>query len=295
MGRVNVQWLRRQLIKLTDGRPQDWTFWTRFPSPELVQAIEALPFRRNLYEPIDRYDASLDFSPSERGRIALAEARLLSRATVIAGSRSVAERFQQAAGGSTWIPFGCDCGVAKKDACSMSAGNEIRIGVVAEFDWRVDEQLISRIADERPNWKLVLVGPLSKRWGAGLARLKNIEFIGRVDAPEVAGHVASFNVALIPYVLNDWTRACLPVKVYEYLAQGRPVVSTQLPELAPFSEVVDLAPANDFGAAIKRALDSDSPAARERRVQASTRFTLQDRARKAVELLEGKPVVAAVL
>ena len=96
-------------------------------------------------------------------------------------------------------------------------------------------------------------------------------------------------------MINDWTRSCLPVKVFEYLAQGRPVVSTELPELAPFTDVVDLKSGPGFVKAIEKALAADNTSDRDRRIAASTRFTLQDRARRALELISRKLVMTGVV
>lgn len=292
---LNVRWLRKQLTAITAGHPERWVLWTRFPSPELVEATEPMPFRSTIYEPIDRYDASLDFRPAERRRIVKAEAQLLSRATVIAGSAGVAQRFRTAAGGSTWLPFGRDCQASIDAEKPGTKAGQLRIGVVAEFDWRVDERLVAGIAKERPNWQIVLVGPRAKQWGSELGRLKNVVFVGRLEPADVPGQVASFDVALIPYVINDWTRACLPIKVFEYLAEGRPVVSSELPELTPFWDVVDLVPADAFVGAIEKALRTDDAAARERRVNASMRFTLQERAHRSIELLVAKDLMVTAV
>jgi glycosyltransferase involved in cell wall biosynthesis len=168
-----------------------------------------------------------------------------------------------------------------------------RVGVVAEFDWRVDEGLIEKIARERPTWQIVLVGPRSRRWGTNLFGLPNVVFVGQVQSAELAVQIESFHVALIPYVVNDWTRACLPVKVFDYLAQGRPVVSTLLPELTALSDVVEAVPADRFISAIERALQEDGTRARARRLEASARFTLQDRAQRAASLVSERASLEA--
>jgi hypothetical protein len=286
---LNVAWLRRQLLAVTEARPYDFLLWTRFPSPELVEAIEEVPFRSIIYEPIDRYDASLDFTPGERRRLAAAESRIAKRAAVIAGSASVAHRFVNAAGGSRWLPFGRDCRAISDNEGAVASGGRLRIGTVAEFDWRVDERRIWTIAHERPQWQIVLVGPRRKNWGKSLEHLRNVEFVGRVAPAQIPGIVRSFDVGLIPYIENDWTRACLPVKLYDYLAEGRPVVSAHLPELAPFSDVIELVSSNEFVSAIVRALADDTPTKRRRRIEASTRFTLQHRVSRVVSLIQDQP------
>jgi glycosyltransferase involved in cell wall biosynthesis len=105
--------------------------------------------------------------------------------------------------------------------------------------------------------------------------------------------IADCDVALIPYRLTDWTSACLPIKVFEYLAEGKPVIATPLPELEGFSDVLTLASPDRFEAAIVEALGDSEQAAGMRRRQAASRFTLQARAVRAGQLLHDRAGLAA--
>ena len=102
---------------------------------------------------------------------------------------------------------------------------------------------------------------------------------------EARGVIADCDVALNPCVLNEWTEVAVPVKMFDYLAEGRPVVSTPMAELHIFGDLIETAAAGDFIPAIERALVMDGPEAVARRREASKRFTLQDRARRAFELV----------
>ncbi len=290
---VNVAWLRRQLRSLMEDARVEWSFWTRFPSPELVEAIEGFPFARVVYEPIDRYAAAANFSNAERSRIASSEARLIRRAMVITGGRRLAEDFGNAAGGSHWLPFGKDLGRQTIGAGMPATIGRPRLGVVGGLDWRMDERLLFNLAARRPDWHLVLVGPRERPWGKRLQRLRNVHWLGSLPAPQLTAVIADCDVTLIPYRLTDWTRACLPVKVFDYLAEGKTVIATPLPELAPFADVIALVEPDGFPSAVQRALEADEPGARMRRRQAAVRFTLQDRARQAAALLE-VPLARAV-
>jgi glycosyltransferase involved in cell wall biosynthesis len=123
---------------------------------------------------------------------------------------------------------------------------------------KVDLDLLERIATSRPDWTLLLVGP-ERAETAGrlrsLAGLPNVVWIGAVPYAGVPAAVAAFDVALIPYIANAYTRSCFPLKVYEYLAAGKPVVATGLPELADLGPHVVLAESHDAAiAAIEAAL-----------------------------------------
>jgi hypothetical protein len=278
---------------LTAGEPSSWILWTRFPSPELVEGLEPLSFAAVFYEPIDRYAAAEYLSVAERQRIVEAEDQLMRRATVVAGSMSLAERFRTAGGGSHWLPFGHDVGRRGNGEGIRGSLGRPRLCVVGGFDWRMDETLLYGLAKQHPEWHLVLAGPRHSSWGNRLTGLTNAHWLGRVPADQVRSVIADCDVALIPYRLTDWTSACLPVKVFEYLAEGKPVVATPLPELQLFSDVLTLAPAHQFEAAIVQALSDTGQTARARRRQAASRFTLQARAVQAGQLLHDRVGLAA--
>ena len=134
---------------------------------------------------------------------------------------------------------------------------------------KLDLELLEGVARARPNWSIALVGPV----GAGdprtdisaLERLPNVHLLGArpyVGLPEV---LRGADVALVPYAINDLTRSVFPMKVYEYLAAGLPVVTTPLPALAEITGVVVAADAPATIAAVERALAEDGPAARRAR------------------------------
>ena len=291
--RFNIAWLRRQIQNIISCQPGNWTIWIRFPSPELVDAVERIRNVQLIYEPIDLYSAADDLSPAEAKRLDQAEQRLVHGAAVVAGGVQLAERFRRAGGGSSWLPFGLD--ESQPDG-GMGLPADIphpRIVLVGCLDWRVDESLLVSLIVGRPNWHFVLAGPRVDLWGRRLKRLPNVHWLGRVPVDRVRPIIRDCDVTIIPYRLTDWTRHCLPVKVFEYLAEGKPVVATPLPELDLLGDVVTIASPDSFAQAIDGALTGDTLSAQGRRREAARRFTLQDRARRAIELLQGKALEAA--
>lgn len=128
-----------------------------------------------------------------------------------------------------------------------------------------DCKLMEAVARRLPNVSIVLVGPISTDV-SGLQACPNVHLLGQKPYEQVPHYGKVFDVAIMPWLKNRWIEFCNPVKLKEYLALGKPVVSTDYPELAPFHDIVY--PANDekaFAAAIERALGQDGPEARERR------------------------------
>ena len=103
-----------------------------------------------------------------------------------------------------------------------------RLGFYGVIDERMDLELIAALADARPDWTLVMVGPVVKISEDELPRRANIEYLGSRGYDDLPGCLATWDVALMPFAINEATRFISPTKTPEYLAGGRPVVSTPI-------------------------------------------------------------------
>src|SRR3954453_13309049 len=101
-----------------------------------------------------------------------------------------------------------------------------RIGHYAVLDERLDADLVAAVADARPDWHLVLVGPVVKIDPAALPQRPNIHYLGGKRYEELPAYLAGWDAAFMPFAINESTRFISPTKTPEYLAAGRPVVST---------------------------------------------------------------------
>lgn len=108
-----------------------------------------------------------------------------------------------------------------------------RLGYFGVIDERLDLALVASIADRRPDWHIVMVGPVAKIDPGTLPRRPNIHWLGQRFYEELPALVSGWDVCLLPFALNDATRYISPTKTLEYLAADRPVVST------PVKDVVD--------------------------------------------------------
>jgi glycosyltransferase involved in cell wall biosynthesis len=127
-------------------------------------------------------------------------------------------------------------------------------------DW-IDFELIEWLARERPHWSFLLVGHVATDVGA-LAGLPNVRLAGPQPYASLPGWAKAFDVAIIPYRLNRQVANANPLKLREYLATGKPVVSVRNAEIEKFDRWVRIADDREgFLAAIERALAEDSPAA----------------------------------
>ncbi|MEP7220607.1 MAG: glycosyltransferase family 1 protein [Bacteroidota bacterium] len=103
-----------------------------------------------------------------------------------------------------------------------------RVGFFGVIDERMDIDLLAGIADARPDWHLVMIGPVVKIDPATLPQRENIHFIGGKHYSELPGYLAGWDLAMLPFARNESTRYISPTKTPEYLAAGKPVVSTSI-------------------------------------------------------------------
>jgi GT2 family glycosyltransferase/glycosyltransferase involved in cell wall biosynthesis len=116
-----------------------------------------------------------------------------------------------------------------------------------------DTGLLLAVARSRPDWNMVVIGPVDSETQALLDGSQNILQLGEVPYAELPRYCADFDVGIIPFLVNDLTAATDPVKLYEYFAAGKPVVTTPLPELYPLQGPLLVA---DTPSAFERAVDS---------------------------------------
>lgn len=121
-----------------------------------------------------------------------------------------------------------DTGVVEKSEINLPAGKIIGfIGLISEW---IDQALLVKIADEIPDSHIVLIGKADVRIDE-LEKRKNIHILGPKPFRDLPSYIAAFDVGIIPFIVNDLTRAVNPIKLREMLAAGCPVVSTDLPEV----------------------------------------------------------------
>lgn len=144
-----------------------------------------------------------------------------------------------------------------------------RLGYFGVIDERMDLDLLDGIARRRPDWHLVLIGPTAKIDPADLPRRPNIHALGPKPYAQLPAYLGGWDVALLPFACNEATRFISPTKTPEYLAAGRPVVSSPIRDVVvPYGQrgLVRIADSADaFVRAIEEVLAEDParPAWRE--------------------------------
>jgi glycosyltransferase involved in cell wall biosynthesis len=185
--------------------------------------------------------------------------------------------FSQALNEKTEVP---------KDLASLPSP---RIGFVGLVDplWWVDTELLLALAWARPNWSVVIVGPTEK-WRLPSDVPPNLHLLGARPYRSVPCYLKGMDVCLVPFKKNAVTQACSPLKLYEYLAAGRAVVSTPVPDLTFLGSVVRSARSQDeFLAAIEEVLPlAHDPTEQKRRLEVAAQHSWQQRAQVALKWIE---------
>lgn len=211
-----------------------------------------------------------------------AELRFASRADlVMASSPLLADRLRPLSNDFLYAPnvadvdmfaTALDAGRGDADMDLLPGPRIVFTGAIVQS--KLDFDLIVALARSRPSWSFALVGPIGPGDPttdvAPLRAEPNVHLLGHRPHRELPAVLRSADAALIPYSINALTRGVFPMKVYEYLAAGLPVVSTPLPALSETSEVLIARDAAEIARLLEHALDTDGEAlARERSRAAS--------------------------
>jgi len=133
-------------------------------------------------------------------------------------------------------------------------------------DW-IDYDLVEFLAEAHPEWSFVFIGKIDDEIPTAILQLKNIHFFGPKPYPELPFYLKAFNVAIVPFVKSELTHYCNPIKVKEYLAAGKPVVSVDLNQLHELNSVIEIGvDYHDYLARTEKALREDDPEKIESRI-----------------------------
>lgn len=139
-----------------------------------------------------------------------------------------------------------------------------RLGFCGVIDERMDIELLGGIADARPDWHLVMIGPVVKIDAAILPQRQNIHYLGNKDYKELPYYLAGWDLAMLPFARNEATHFISPTKTPEYLAAGKPVVSTSIRDVVrPYGDLKLVRIADtveEFVTAAQKAMQEDTPA-----------------------------------
>jgi UDP-galactopyranose mutase len=259
---------------------RDYVLW--YYTPMALAFTDHLSPGAIVYDCMDELSAFKGAPATLKAR----EADLMRRASLVfTGGRSLyeAKRHQH----HNIHPFPSSVDVAhfgrarsmRTDPPDQAAIPRPRLGFFGVIDERLDAALLDGLAAARPDWQIVMLGPTVKIDPAVLPRRANIHYLGSKPYDALPQYIAGWDVALLPFARNEATRFISPTKTPEYLAAGRPVVSTSIRDvIRPYGEqglvrIADQVPA--FVRACASAMAED-PTSRLTRADAFLRQTSWD-------------------
>ena len=214
---------------LAEHTAEEITLW--YYTPMSFSFSQHLHARLVVYDCMDELSAFRGAPPELIDR----ERELLARADIVfTGGYNLYEAKRQLHGNAHPFPSSVDilhfaqARAALPDPVDQAGIGYPRLGFYGVIDERLDITLVDEMAALRPDWQLILIGPVVKIDPATLPQRPNIHYLGSKSYDQLPAYLAGWDVALMPFIRNESTRYISPTKTPEYLAGGRAVVSTAI-------------------------------------------------------------------
>jgi UDP-galactopyranose mutase len=232
----------------------------------------ALPYTRHLRPTVTVYDCMDELSAfrGASGNMADLELELFEASDVVfTGGHSLYEKKRGLHRNVHLVPSGVDIthfGQAREPIADPDDQAHIkrpRVGFFGVLDERLDRDLLAGAASMRPGWQFILIGPIAKIGQSELPLAPNIHYLGFKSYADLPAYIANWDVAMMPFALNAATRCISPTKTPEYLAAGKAVVSTPVPDVirgyGDLGLVSIACDAAQFALALDRAISTTTP------------------------------------
>jgi len=275
---LSDRWLAKEIREfLAEQRfrlPILWIYW-----PITIALLERIPYKLLIYEAVDDIAEYPTFDAAMRRFIRECETEIVKRADLVfVTSPELLKRRAELNPNIFVSSNGVDVQLfSTAQDPTVDVPNDLRglprpiLGFIGGIAPWTDLDLAIEVALRKPNWSIVLIGPVDS--GIDIERfngVKNVHFFGRRPPELLPSYLKGIDVCLNLFKRTPLTQAVNPLKVYEYLAAGKPVVSTPMPEVEKFGEMVSVADSPDaFVDEIERAIACRAhPEQIKRRVEA---------------------------
>jgi glycosyltransferase involved in cell wall biosynthesis len=289
--RVNGVLSRIVVGRAASKLPEPRVIWLY--DPRATWAIGAADATLAVYDCVDDY-AQQVVHPRGRALVADADRRAASRADLVfTTTKALRERHHRANPKTRLVGNAGDFDHFVHASDRTNVRDDLRglpgpvLGFAGNFlTGKVDLYIVEILADRYPAGTVLLAGPAdaaSETPLRALATRPNVRWLGHVPYEELPSVVAAFDVALIPYAANAYTQNVFPLKLFEYLAAGKPVVATGLPELEGMEPDVVVCDPDDLQPAVAAALELRQETDVARRQALARENTWETRATRLLE------------
>ncbi len=253
-----INQIRLVLTKIRSGPIQVWSF-----TPDIAYTLGHFGEEKVVYYCVDDHAS---FSGYDRDQVLKDEEELCRQSDlVITTSMALQEAKNHWNPNTILVSHGVDYdhfsrAVHEELPCpdDLAAIPRPRLGFFGLIrDW-VDLDLLAEVARKRPDWHFVMIGDADSNVNIGKYKpILNIHFLGRKPYTELPAYCQHFDIGLIPFKINDLTRAVNPIKLREYLAAGLPVISTPMPEVQLYEKSIEIVESpSEFAAAVEKGMSS---------------------------------------
>jgi len=284
---IRLKWLKSLLQRLAFNNPILWTY-----DPDSAPLVGQLDEQFSLYMVTDDY-ATNPLSLNRAQQVRKWDNQLAKRVDLVITSESgLAQNKLSYNPNTVYVPHGVEYDIFSRtlyqdlpiltDIADLEAPI---IGFVGRVNQRIDISLIEAIT---AHWTLLLVGEIGEDAVAStITKIPNVISVGHRSVTDLPSYLKAMSACIIPYVLTIHTQHMHPLKALEYLAAGRPVISTSLPSLAVHRDFVSFADTPEsFVNAIALAIQSDSAEKRIERSRYTASMKWEDRLKTIYSLYE---------
>jgi len=233
--------IKRKLKSLNLNRERP-IIWVKNPAEYVSDVLPKLDKKLTIYDCHHVYFPDMPVKGKE-----LDEKMALTADLVFADSTTIYEGKVRLNKSTYHIPQGVNLlvfGEKGENKCDfpqeLEPINPPLIGYIGHSHPSFDFDLVSYLADKRSHWSFVLVGRIEDKKGKFNSR-SNVYLLGTKRHEELPNYLKHFDVCIIPYLINEHTKTVFPTKLFEYLAAGKPVVSTYMPDLLGYEKFVKIA------------------------------------------------------
>ncbi|NTW05059.1 MAG: glycosyltransferase family 1 protein [Peptococcaceae bacterium] len=292
INRFNQSWSRffvkRILKKLKFSRPVVWTYL-----PGSLPLAKGLDYSLLVYDCVDEHSEFTGLI-NKAAVLKMENALLAASDVVFTSAQGLYQSKKDFADRVFLIPNAADIDLfGQAELAETEIPLEVKnlprplLGFVGVIHHWIDLDLIAWLAGERPNWTIAMIGPIGP--GVSLDEFRdlgNVIFLGHRDKEALPGYLKAFDVCLNTFRINELTQSVNPLKIYEYLAAGRPVVSVDMPGVADFRQEIEIA--GDYPAflkAIEKVLQGENSDLRAHRLQVARTHSWENRLERMLDLL----------
>ena len=237
--KLTILFLRRALRRLNIHQPIVWSF-----VHDANRVIESLG-RLKIYHCVDNWQ---EFPRWEKG-LALRLEKMTAKGSdiVFASAMVLAERLKKLNPETHYFPNAVDLDTFRSRSSDRIPEDLARIPgpricYMGSLEMWFDVSLVRDLARRRPEWSFILFGALGKTFtGHSLFSVPNVHYLGLKRKETLRDYLLACDVCIIPFKINNLTRSVSPLKLFEYFACGKPIVSTELPEVSRFIPLVRIA------------------------------------------------------